>query len=93
MRTLFAAIEDAVAGVAEGAQDEMIERFDGEELEQTMIQGWGQRWAKVWRRKAIVEEGIVGEAAIGPLKEAPAPPEPVPEAVVAPADDDMDRVE
>ncbi|KAI7234649.1 hypothetical protein KC330_g4692 [Hortaea werneckii] len=93
MRDLFAAVEDGVAGVAEGAQDEMIERFDGEELEQTMIQGWGQRWAKVWRRKAIVEEGVVGEAAIGPLKEAPAPPEAVSEPVVAPADDDMDRVE
>ncbi|KAM3418039.1 hypothetical protein BST61_g6248 [Cercospora zeina] len=69
MRDLFAAIEDAVAAVANGAQDQMIERYDGDSSEQQLIQLWGQRWARVWRRKAAVEEAIVGEAVIGPLEE------------------------
>lgn len=69
MRDLFAAIEDAVVAVSEGAQDEMIERYDGDSAEQQLIQLWGSRWARVWRRKAAVEEAIVGEAVIGPLEE------------------------
>ncbi|KAK4501670.1 hypothetical protein PRZ48_007479 [Zasmidium cellare] len=71
MRDLFNAIEDAVSAVANGAQDEMIERFDGEEPEQKLITAWGSRWARVWRRKAAVEEAIVGEAVVGPLEEDP----------------------
>ncbi|KAK3715443.1 Nuclear cap-binding protein subunit 1 [Vermiconidia calcicola] len=94
MRELFAAIEDAVAGVATGAQDEMIERFDEEEGEQELVKRWGERWARVWRRKASVEEAIVGEASVGALEEAPAVEEvagaPGPAPVV---DEDMDRVE
>lgn len=94
MRELFAAIEDAVAAVAQGAQDEMIERYDGEEVEQQLIQLWGASWARVWRRKAAVEEAVVGEAVVQPLVE------PVEEEVVeeaAPVDDavggdDMDQV-
>ncbi|KAI5365253.1 Putative nuclear cap-binding protein subunit 1 [Septoria linicola] len=69
MRDLFAAIEDAVAAVASGAQDEMIERFDGDSAEQQLIRLWGNRWARVWRRKAAVEEAVVGEAVIGALEE------------------------
>lgn len=71
MREMFAAIEDAVSGVASGAQDEMIERFDGESVERDLIVGWGERWARVWRRKAAVVEAVVGEAAIQPLEEPP----------------------
>ena len=69
MRDLFAAIEDAVAGVASGAQDEMIERFDGKSAESDQIVLWGNRWARVWRRKAAVEEAVVGDAAVQPLEE------------------------
>lgn len=72
MLDLFAAIDDAVSAVAASAQDEMIERFDDESVEQTLIQQWGARWVRVWKRKAAVEEAIVGEAAVGPLEEAPA---------------------
>lgn len=83
MRDLFAAIEDAVGAVANGAQDGMIERFDGQSAEQDMIILWGSRWARVWRRKAAVEEAIVGEAVVGPLEEPPAvveaPEEPIEE--------------
>lgn len=88
MRELFTAIEDAVAGIATGAQDEMIERFDGGESEQALIKLWGARWAKAWRRKAAVEEAQVGEAALAPLEEPPAP-EPM---VLPEVEEDMDQV-
>lgn len=69
MRDLFAAIEDYIAPVAQGAQDETVERHDGAEEEQQLIQMWGARWARVWRRKAAVEETVVGDAAVEPLEE------------------------
>ena len=69
MRDLFAAIEDAVAAVATGAQDEMIETFDGESVERDLIMLWGSRWTRVWGRKAAVEEAVVGDAAVKPLEE------------------------
>jgi len=69
MRDLFAAIEDYIAPVAHGAQDEAVERYDGAEEEQQLIQMWGARWARVWRRKAAVEETVVGDAAVEPLEE------------------------
>lgn len=89
MRDLFAAIEDAVVGVAEGANDEMIERYEGDEEEQALVKQWGARWLRVWRRKAAVEEAVVGEAAVGVLEE-----EPVMEAVVEDVggEEDMDQV-
>nr|POE56826.1 nuclear cap-binding protein subunit 1 [Quercus suber] len=87
MRNLFAAVEDAVAGVASGAQDEMIERYDGDSAERDFIMQWGMQWARVWRRKAAVEEAVVGDAVLAPLEE---PAEP---AVVEPQDaiDDLDQ--
>lgn len=69
MRDLFAAIEDAVSSVAAGTQDEMIERYDGDEAERELIILWGNHWARVWRRKAAVEEAILGEAVVAPLEE------------------------
>lgn len=66
---LFAAIDDAVQAVATGASDEMIERYDGDNEEQDLITIWGRRWARVWRRKAAVEETVVGEAALPALVE------------------------
>ncbi|KAK5166211.1 Nuclear cap-binding protein subunit 1 [Saxophila tyrrhenica] len=91
MRDMFAAIEDAVAGIATGAQDEMVERFEGDEEEQELIKTWGERWARVWRRKAAVMEAVVGEAAVEELVEPP----PVEDIVVedAPVMEDMDRIE
>jgi nuclear cap-binding protein subunit 1 len=64
MRDLFNAIIEAVMTIANAAQDDMIERFDGDSAEQTLLQQWGARWARVWRRKMAVEEAIVSEAAI-----------------------------
>ncbi|EON66612.1 hypothetical protein W97_05858 [Coniosporium apollinis CBS 100218] len=67
MRELFRFIDDAVTGIASGAADGFIER-DGEkgfgEEEGKLIKAWGGRWARVFRRKAAVEESIVGEAAM-----------------------------
>jgi nuclear cap-binding protein subunit 1 len=71
MRDLFATIEDTVASVASGTQDQMMERFDGSEEERALIMRWGVHWARVWRRKAAVEEAIVGEQVVGPLEEPP----------------------
>ena len=88
MRELFTAIEDAVAGIASGAQDEMIERFEGGEVEQDLVKAWGARWAKAWRRKAAVEEAQIGEGVLAPLEEPPAPEPVVPEEV----EEDMDQV-
>jgi nuclear cap-binding protein subunit 1 len=93
MRDLFAAIEDAVASVAQGSNDETIERFDGNEEEQQLIQAWGVKWARVWRRKAAVEETVVGDAAIAPLEEPPMEREaPIIEEQMDQMDDDLDQV-
>ncbi|KAK0930444.1 Nuclear cap-binding protein subunit 1 [Friedmanniomyces endolithicus] len=89
MRDLFAAIEDAVAGVAAGAQDEMVERYEDGDQEAEMVKMWGQKWLRVWRRKAAVEEAVVGELVIGPLEEPVVLPEVVAEVE---AEDDMDQV-
>jgi nuclear cap-binding protein subunit 1 len=65
MRDLFNAIIDAVSAVANASEDGMIEQgFDGDSVEQALLQQWGARWARVWRRKIAVEEAVVGEAAI-----------------------------
>lgn len=81
MRALFDAIEDAVSAVASGSQDEMIERFDGDNSERDLIMLWGARWARVWRRKRAIEESVVGESAAGELVEPPAEPEAAAEEV------------
>ncbi|KAF2715962.1 hypothetical protein K431DRAFT_308173 [Polychaeton citri CBS 116435] len=91
MRDMFAAITDAVSSVANGTQDSMIERFDDDEGtgERELIMFWGQRWEQVWKRKAAVEEAIVGESVIGPLGEDSAPAA----AAAAAEEPDMDVVE
>ena len=45
----------------------MIERYDDGEGEMEMIKSWGGKWLRAWKRKAAVEEGISGEAAVAPL--------------------------
>ena len=74
-RDMYTAIDEAVGTVAAGIQDEMIERYDDGSNERALITLWGKRWAVAWRRKSAVEEAVVGEAAIGPLEEPPAPVE------------------
>ncbi|KAK3064813.1 hypothetical protein LTS18_003673, partial [Coniosporium uncinatum] len=66
MRALFAGIDDAVGGVAAGAADGLIEE-DGSkfgETEMLLVNQWGERWARAFRRKGAVEETVVGELAV-----------------------------
>jgi nuclear cap-binding protein subunit 1 len=63
MRQLFATIEDAVSGVASGAADGMVDSDTSEE-DAALIKAWGEKWARVFRRKLAVEEARVGEAPV-----------------------------
>lgn len=69
MRDFFATIEDSVRPVAEGGQDGMIEAFDSETTEFELLKSWGERWIRAWRRRAAVEEAVVGEAAVQAAEE------------------------
>jgi nuclear cap-binding protein subunit 1 len=62
MRQLFSVIDDATAGVAAGAVDALIAMTDDAEIDQ--LKGWGDRWRRVFARKAAVEEAITGENAM-----------------------------
>jgi nuclear cap-binding protein subunit 1 len=64
MRALFAAIEDALASWATGSKDEMIEASEGEGNSEgeRMVRRWGQRWLRVFRRRAAIEEAFLVEA-------------------------------
>jgi nuclear cap-binding protein subunit 1 len=68
MRSLLKTIEDAVSGVAAGAADGFMEADGGPELpnedDAVLVKKWGERWARVFRRKAAVEEAIVGAEAV-----------------------------
>ncbi|KAL1637302.1 Nuclear cap-binding protein subunit 1 [Diplodia intermedia] len=67
MRQLFQVIDDVTTGVSQGAADGFIEA-DGskgmDEEQGKLIKAWGERWSRVFRRKAAVEEAIVGEAIV-----------------------------
>ena len=68
MRGLFATIDDALADVTEGSNEVMLEDDDGDdegegsEKELQLLKMWGVKWRRVFRRKAAVEESLVGEA-------------------------------
>ena len=61
MRALFAVVEDALKGVAEGSADAMAESRDQDGEGEALLRGWGRRWLRVFRRKMAVEEAWVGE--------------------------------
>ncbi|KAK3308073.1 MIF4G like-domain-containing protein [Chaetomium strumarium] len=62
MRTLFTAIEDALASWATGSKDEMVETGDGESSNEKFVRRWGERWLRVFRRRAAIEEAFLVEA-------------------------------
>ncbi|RAL07735.1 NCBP1 family protein [Aspergillus homomorphus CBS 101889] len=64
MQVLFRVIEDTIVSVAGGSNDELMERGDGSGTmpEDEIIRRWGQRWLRVFRRKAGVEESFIIEA-------------------------------
>ena len=73
MRQLFAVVEDALKGVADGSADAMAESADQDTEGEALLRGWGRRWLRVFRRKMAVEEAWVAEM----LAEGPAVPEEV----------------
>ncbi len=61
MQRLFAVVEDALVGVADGIADAMLESRNQDEEGERMLRGWGGRWLRVFRRKMAVEEAWVME--------------------------------
>lgn len=61
MQALFKLIGDTLVAVASGSNDQMLEN-DREEAEQEIIQQWGKRWLRVFRRKSAVEEAFISDA-------------------------------
>ena len=62
MRALFAAIEDALASWADGSKDEMLMTDDENGEADKLVRRWGQRWLRVFRRRAAIEEAFLVEA-------------------------------
>lgn len=82
MKSLFAAIEDAVGSVANASEDGMIESSDALRAEEEQIlRAWGMKWLRTWRRRAAVEESWVREELVKPLPEPEPEPEPVTDEV------------
>jgi len=74
MKGLFAIIEDAVVGIRDGNQDEMIESSDALRAEdEGLLMAWGGKWAKVFQRKYAVEESWAREELAKPIPEVEVP--------------------
>ncbi|KAF2738633.1 cap binding protein [Polyplosphaeria fusca] len=77
---LFKFIEDAVRGVAEGANEQLMEKqANGSLTEEEVLhlRAWAQRWYTTFERMAQVEKSVIGEEAIETkLKFMAAQPEP-----------------
>jgi nuclear cap-binding protein subunit 1 len=71
MRDLFRAIEDALVGWASGSKDEMIESGDNGGEEDSLARRWGQRWLRVFRRRAAIEEAFLLDAVKDPKGSKP----------------------
>jgi nuclear cap-binding protein subunit 1 len=63
MRNLFRSMDDALVAWASGSKDEMIEATDGDGEHERLVRRWGERWSRVFRRKAAIEEAFLIEAA------------------------------
>ena len=61
MGKLFATIEDALVGVANGSVDGMAESAYQDDNYEAVLRGWGARWLRVVRRKMAVEEAWILE--------------------------------
>lgn len=63
-RDFLRAVLDALASWAGGSKDELMERDDaGQGDAAAAVRRWGQRWLRVFRRAAAIEEAFVLEAA------------------------------
>ncbi|KAE8351177.1 MIF4G like-domain-containing protein [Aspergillus coremiiformis] len=94
MQTLFKVIEDSIASVAGGTNDELVESGDGsgELPENEIIRQWSRRWLRVFRRKAGVEESFIAEAMVtaSPVGTTGPPTQEGVTAMGASADGDLD---
>jgi nuclear cap-binding protein subunit 1 len=59
MRELFKVIEDALVSIAEGSSDMQMDNGYGDTNEEKLVQAWGQRWLRVFKRKIAVEEAFI----------------------------------
>ncbi|KAK3378021.1 MIF4G like-domain-containing protein [Podospora didyma] len=63
MRGLFKAMEDALTAWANGSKDEMLDTDgDGNSESEKLVCRWGERWLRVFRRRAAIEEAFLLEA-------------------------------
>lgn len=67
MRELFRAIEDALVSWASGCKDEMMELEIGNDAgkseREALVRRWGERWLRVFRRRAAIEEAFLLDVA------------------------------
>jgi len=65
MRELFRAMEDALVSWASGNKDEMMEMEigdgEGKSQREALVRRWGERWLRVFRRRAAIEEAFLLE--------------------------------
>lgn len=86
MRALFKVTEDSLVSIANGSNDEQMERGDGSGNlpEDGILRQWGHRWLRVFRRKTAVEEAFIAEAMAGATPVGTvAPPQPAQPAASA----------
>ncbi|KAF1813292.1 cap binding protein [Eremomyces bilateralis CBS 781.70] len=69
MRALFGEVDDSVGGVARGVSEGMLEN-EADDAITRILRAWGARWARVFRRRAAVEETWVADEAIKAAIEA-----------------------
>jgi len=62
MRDLFRVMDDALVSWADGTKDEMMESADIDSERAPIVRRWGERWMRVFRRKAAIEEAFLIEA-------------------------------
>lgn len=62
MRELFRTMNDALSSWAGGNKDELMEMGDGSSEREGLTRQWGQRWLRVFQRKAAMEEAFLIEA-------------------------------
>lgn len=66
MRELFRVLEDGLEAWAAGSKDELLEEGDSDDAAREerhgLVKRWGQRWLRVVRRRAAIEEAFLIEA-------------------------------
>ncbi|KAI1192035.1 MIF4G like-domain-containing protein [Nemania serpens] len=60
MRELFKAINDALVSWAQGTKDQLMDPAT-EDGGEDLIQRWGERWLRVFRRRSAIEEASLSE--------------------------------